>query len=434
MTTMKLWVAVALVVSAVLTIAACGGDSSSSDSAFSSDENVDVSGEKIKVLLPYQIPQKLLDEFTEETGVEIEYNTAGFDSVQQKLVVAHQAGTYIADVTDFDWSATGQYAGNGWYEPLQDALDPALVEDLGNTNGSFTVDGNLYAACYLNDFRISLYNEALFEEAGIDGFPETFDDLRVTLDELEAKGVAQAPMTIPMGATEGGVTPWFMLTLAMGGELFDEEFNPTFNDPESAGYKALEFEVEALQNGWVSPGSVTQDDGAAFESFTGGAAAIDLASDPGRLVTANDPKESSIPGDAAAGLVPGIDGPGASFGLPEGVGIPVTAEHKDAARAFIEWLVRPETQLKLYKIGFLPCGESAFDQLAKSGELEGGDVVAEQLAQVKPLFEQGAPTWYSQFSSEAQGLLNSAFKGDISVQEALDQLAERATELAQSAG
>lgn len=432
MTTMKLWVAVALAVGAALAMTACGGGSSSSDSAFSSDENVDVAGEKIKVLLPYQIPQRLLDEFTEESGVELEYNTAGFDSVLQKLVVANQAGTYIADVTDFDWSSTGQFADNGWYEPLQDVLDPALIEDLAGTNGSFTSDGDLYATCYLNDFRIAAYNTSMFEEAGIDGFPETFDELRTTLDELKAKGVADSPMTLSMAASEGSVTPWYMLTLAMGGELFDEDFNPVFNDPDSAGYQALEFEVDALQNEWVSPGSVTLDDGAALERFTAGAAAIDLASDPGRLVTANDPKESQIAGDAAAGLLPGIDGPGATFGLPEGVGIPVTAEHKDAARVFIEWLVRPETQLKLYRTGFLPCGKAAFDQLAKSGELEGGEVVTEQLAQVKPLFAQGAPTWYSQFSSEAQGLLNAAFKGDITVQEALDQLAERAAELAQS--
>lgn len=430
MTTMKLWVAVALAVGAVLSIAACGG-STSSDS-FSSDENVDVAGEKIKVLLPYQIPQRLLDEFTKESGVKVEYRTAGFDSVLQKLVVANQAGTYIADVTDFDWSSTGQFADNGWYEPLQDVLNPDLIKDLASTNGSFTSGGNQYAACYLNDFRISAYNASMFKEAGIAGFPKTFDDLRTALDKLKAKGVADAPMTLSMAASEGSVTPWYMLTLAMGGELFDQDFNPVFNDPDSAGYKALEFEVEALQNEWVSPGSVTLDDGAALQRFTGGKAAIDLASDPGRLATANDPKGSAIAGDAAAGLLPGVDGPGASFALPEGVGIPVTAEHKDAARAFIEWLVRPETQLKLYPVGFLPCGKAAFDQLSKSGELDGGNIVTEELAQVKPLFPQGAPTWYSQFSSEAQGLLNAAFKGDITVQEALNQLAKRATELAQS--
>ena len=44
-----------------------------------------------------------------------------------------------------------------------------------------------------------------------------------------------------------------------------------------------------------------------------------------------------------------------------------------------------------------------------------------------PLFLQGAPVWYSQFSSDAQGLLNAAVKGQMSVSDALSQLASKAT-------
>ena len=61
-------------------------------------------------------------------------------------------------------------------------------------------------------------------------------------------------------------------------------------------------------------------------------------------------------------------------------------------------------------------------------------MIAEEVNHLQPLFPGGAPTWYSQFSSEAQGLLNAAWKGDIPAQDALDQLADKATELAQSDG
>ena len=59
-------------------------------------------------------------------------------------------------------------------------------------------------------------------------------------------------------------------------------------------------------------------------------------------------------------------------------------------------------------------------------------MITQEFDQLQPLFPNGAPKWYSQFSSEAQGLLNAAFKGDMSVGDALNQLADRATELAQS--
>ena len=167
----------------------------------------------------------------------------------------------------------------------------------------------------------------------------------------------QYPLSIPMAATEGGVTPWYLLTLAMGGQLFDENNNPLFSDPGSAGYKALQWEVDAVKNGWVSPGSVSMDDSVAFNKFTAGENAIVLATGPGNMPTANDPKQSSIAGKAELGLVPGIDGPGGSFGLPEGLSIPVTAKHKAAAAAFIEWWERPENAIAIYKTqGSLPCG------------------------------------------------------------------------------
>jgi multiple sugar transport system substrate-binding protein len=243
-----------------------------------------------------------------------------------------------------------------------------------------------------------MYNTKMFEKAGITDFPQTFDELGQDVAKLKASGV-QYPLSIPMAATEGGVTPWYLLTLAMGGQLFDDQLAPTFSDSSSAGYQALQWEADAVKNGWVSPGSVSMDDAVAFDKFTAGETAIVLATGPGNMATANDKSESNIAGDAALGLVPGVDGPGASFGLPEGLSIPVTAKHKAAAAA---------------------------KQLADSGELQGGDVLNAELPHVSPLFSAGAPIWYSQFSSDAQGLLNAAVKGQMSVSDALDQLASKA--------
>lgn len=431
----KVWTAV-VAVAATLGLAACGGGGGSdTDSTFGNASASDLEGQSIKVLMPYKMPESVLEKFTDETGVEVDYETAGWDSVASKLITANQAGTYIADVTEFDWSWTGQFGGNGWYEPLQDALDPALLDDLGGTKDSFSADGNLYAACYANDFKISLYNKAMFAKAGIKEFPQTFEELGKAYDEIKSSGAADFPLTMPMAATEGSVTPWYLLTLAMGGQLFDDDWNPAFNEPDSGGYKALQWQVDAINKGWVSPGSVSLDDGPALERFTGGAAASALSASPGNLVDANDPGVSDIAGDAEAALVPGEDGPGASFGLQEGFGIPVTAKSKDAAAAFIDFVLKPENQEVLYKeSGFLPCGKAALDSLAESNQLEGGNVVSQEFDQLQPLFPQGAPKWYSQFSTEAQGLLNAAYKGDMTVQEALDELADRATDLVQSAG
>lgn len=414
---------------ALLILAACG---SNSNDSFSEPGKASIKGQTITVLLPYQIPQALLDDFTAKTGVKVNFNVTGWDAVHTKLIVANSAKTYVADVTEFDWSFTGQFAGAKWDEPLENVLPAELTADLGNTSGAFTSGGHTYAVCYSNDFRMSIYNDKLFKQAGLSSFPTTFAELSTAIDKLKGAGV-EYPLSIPMAATEGGVTPWYLLTLAMGGQLFDDKFKPLFADPNSAGHKALQFEVDAVKNGWVSPGSVTLDDGPAFDKFAAGSTAINLSSSPGSLATANDPAQSSVAPDIRAGLVPGIDGPGASFGLPEGLAIPVTAVHKDAALAFITWWQEPATSIELYKsAGMLPCRTSVLDRLTKTDALAGGSAITDQFKHVVALFPQGAPVWYSNFSSEAQGLINAALKGDITVDDALKQLATKAETLAKA--
>jgi multiple sugar transport system substrate-binding protein len=412
-----------LVCCASLLTASCGGGSSSSSGGGGTSESI--RGQTITVLVPYKTPKSLLDKFTAETGVKVNYVQTGWDQTHNKLLVANEAGSYIADVAEFDWSFTGQFAGAGWVEPLNGLVDQKTLDDLSSTDKAFIAGGKTYAACYSNDFRMSMYNKKMFQKAGVTSFPATFDELATDVQKLKASGV-QYPLSIPMGATEGGVTPWYLLTLAMGGQLFDENNQPVFSDPNSAGYKALQWEVDAVKNGWVSPGAVSLDDTPASNKFTAGENAILLATGPGNMPTANDPSQSSIAGDAQLGLVPGVSGPGGSFGLPEGLSIPVTAKHKAAAAAFIEWWERPETAIAIYKTqGSLPCGQTSLKQLADSGQLQGGDVISAELPHVGPLFPGGAPIWYSQFSSDAQGLLNAAVKGDMSVSDALNQLSEK---------
>jgi len=413
-----------LALSVLVVIAGCSS-SSSSDTAGS------IKGQRITVLIPYKVPQSLLDQFTKETGVKVTFQVTAFDALHQKLVVAASAKTNIADVTEMDWSWVGQFGGSGWYAPLEKLLPASVVNDLGSPNKIFTSKRHLYAACYSNDIRFPIYNGAQFAKAGITTFPATFTELAQTLDTLKAKHVAQYPMTVALGATEGGITPWYLLTLSMGGQLFDADNKPVFGAPGSVAHKALEFEINAVKQGWLPAGAVTTDDGPASDKFNGGAAAIALASGPGSLVTANDKTQSKIAPNAKAALMPGVTGAGPTLGLPEGLGIPSTSKHKAAAAAFIKWWESTPAQLVLYKqAGFLPCSGAALASLSKSGELQGGPVVAEAVKHVTPLFPNGAPPWYSAFSSKAQGLVNAAVKGDISVDSALSQLSDATKKIA----
>lgn len=403
-----------------------GGNTSSGDTGASPS----IAGQTITVLLPpwANVPKNILQTFTDQTGVNVDLQTTGWDAIRNKVAIAGAANTPLADVTEFDWSWTGQFGRAGWYVPLQDKLSSQMLADLQN-NGAFTVEGNQYAVCYSNDFRISAYNTKMFADAGISKAPATFDDLTADLEALQSAGVTN-PLAMPLSATEGTSTAWYLLTLAYGGQLFDANYQPAFTSPDSGGYKALQFMVDAVNKGFVTPGAVSLTDSQSDNRYTSGSAATTLVAGPDEMVVANDPTQSSIVGDGSFMLVPGVSGPGATFGLPEGLGVMSTSEHQDAALAFLKWWEQPDTVLALQKtLGLLPCTSGAVQTLVDSGKLEGGDVIQQELQHIAPLFPQGAPPWYGDFSTKAAALINAAARGDMTVQDAVTQMASEAQQL-----
>jgi ABC-type glycerol-3-phosphate transport system substrate-binding protein len=92
--------AIALILAVLgMAAASCGGGSSSSSGGSSES----IRGQTITVLVPYIMPQKLLNQFTAQTGVKVNYVRTGWDATHSKLIVANTAKTYIADVAEFDW-------------------------------------------------------------------------------------------------------------------------------------------------------------------------------------------------------------------------------------------------------------------------------------------------------------------------------------------
>ena len=119
--------------------------------------------------------------------------------------------------------------------------------------------GKTYAACYSNDFRVSMYNKKMFAKAGISSFPATFDELATDVQKLKASGV-QYPLVDPDGSHRGRRHAVVPADAGDGRPAVRQEPQADLPDPDSAGYKALQWEVDAVKNGWVSPGSVSLDD------------------------------------------------------------------------------------------------------------------------------------------------------------------------------
>lgn len=382
----------------------------------------------IEVLLPPwgTLPKAMTERLTAETGLTLETQTLGWDQILTKIATSMIAGSPPADATEVDWSWVGQFGAANWYQPLEGKLDAATIADIPSAK-LFVYNGQLLAVPYANDFRVLIYNREHLKRAGIAVPPTTPEQLLTDAKAIKAKNISQYPIALPLSATEGSATAWYLLTKVFGGELFNDTFEPQFLKPDSAGYKAMAFEIEALKAGLISPASTGLKDVEVQELFKKGDASFDLAGWAGNIAVYSDPAKSQVSDQVAAALMLSTTGTARTIGLPEAVGIPATARNKDGGKAFIEWFIKPQNQIDSYEtLGNLPTRTSVLKQLNSEGKLKSGDVILQQAGLVDPLFKQGTPVWYPQFTTAVSSALNQAAKGQLTVAQAVAQIAEQA--------
>lgn len=401
--------------------------------------NRQYAGTTITVLVPPYagMPSTQLAKFTKETGIKVKLETLAWADIHDKIVTAEAAHLAPADVTEMDWSWVGQFSQAGWYTPLNHYVAPGFLKNAINRN-VFTINGQLLAMPYNFGFKESTINVTDFKKAGISGTPKTWSQVIKDAKTLKAKGVVRYPVGFPLSVGESASTNWYALIKSAGGELFNAKWVPQFTDPSSAGYQALSFIKTLYQDRLVPPGAVSLHNIQIQDLFASGQIAIALTSGPLFMSHFKNPATSQVASDTLKITpLPGHDGnPTGTFGLPEGLGIPKLSTHKGAAAEFINWWMQKPQLLVSYNdpnMGNPPPQLNVLNQLAKSHKILGGKEILAILPTVHPLFTQGTPVWYPQFSSDAATMIQSVVEGHVSVQEGLKALANQAQQMVQAA-
>lgn len=382
----------------------------------------------ISVILPPwgNLSKPVLAKFKEQTGIAVDFSVVGWDQIHDKIAVASAGHTAAADVTEVDWSWVGQFSDANWYTHLNGYVSAKMKSDIPLLP-IFTAKGNILAIPYVNDFRIVGYNKKQLEAAGISSFPKTWDGLVADAKKIKAAGVVEYPMGFPLSASEGTTTNFLLIALARSGGMFNSD-----NSLNKAHTLATFQFVDQLVHGekLVSPNMASMIDQEVTKNFMHGKQTF-LFAGPGTKSQADNPKKSSIVGQAAMGLMPGHGSVRtATFGLPEGVGIPRYDTKKAAAWKFIEFYTSPATQLAIWKQDqTLPTRVSVLQQLQKSGGLQGGQVVVDQAKAIEAVFPAGTPSWYPKFSAALQNLIFQVATGATTPEKATSQIAQRVSQL-----
>jgi multiple sugar transport system substrate-binding protein len=400
--------------------------------------NKSLSGTTLNFLMPPwgDMGKAEFQKFTERTGIKVNLQTLPFDQVHDKTVAAMAAGTPPADIMEVDSLWVGQYAAAGWLVPITKYVAPKTLSTVSAT-ANFTINNTLYGMPWVVDFRwTAVANMTLLAKAGVTTQPTSWADILSDAKMLQAKGILKYPITMELDVEATTAEPWLTLMVSAGGTLLDAKGQPTFTNPNSAGYKAAEFLRTLYADGLINPGSVNLSGDESIQQFASGQAAFGIPSGPGIIATETNPQTSKVANDNVVGLLAGPTGvANGAYGLPESLGIPVNAKNKCAASMFLAWW--NETPQEVFRYtqpsgGSFPAQAAAIDQVLANQKPAIAQSIKAVLPHIKPLFVNGAPTWYPSFANDIATTMQAVILGHTSVAAGMNTLAKEALALEKS--
>lgn len=345
--------------------------------------------------------QDLADAFVAENpNVEIEITVLENEAFKQKIATAMQSGEPPDIFQSWGGGVLFEYAGAG----LVKDISAELAEDgwgdtfLPAALGLYGRDGQYYGVPWRIGMVTFWYNKALFEEAGIEAPPATWDEFLTTVQMLKDAGIT--PITVGEGDKWPGHFYWVYLAIREGGKTgFDAAYDRSgsFADPPfvEAGARLQELiALDPFQTGFLG---ATYNEAAAV--IANGEAAMELMGQ----WSPNVQKDESESGDGLGenlGIFtfPMVEGGAgnATDVLGGGDGFAVGANASQEAIAFVKFLTSPENQASLAAQGIAvpPAVESAASSIA--------DPLLQEIAQMAAAAEY-LQLYYDQYLPPAVG-------------------------------
>jgi multiple sugar transport system substrate-binding protein len=295
----------------------------------------------------------LIPEFEAQTGIKVNMEYLERVSLDTKQDMELGMGTGAYDVMHVDISKAHRYAAAGWARGLNDLIesaDPAVTQpDLDVPDfvpaylDTITVDGEVYGLPFAGEAFFLYYRTDLFEQAGIDKLPETWEEVVEASQKIEALNIeGLAPFGIRTTAGEGmNVCLWASFLWGYDGRYVDEQGHPVLNSPEAL--QGTQFYVDLVNEyGPEGGGNMTHYD--LYSLFQQGKLAMYF--DASSLSTNFTNPETSVVTEtwAAAPAPLGPSPESATNVYAHGLMIPTGCENELAAWQFIQWYTSKAAQ------------------------------------------------------------------------------------------
>ena len=403
------WALLAIPVIGAVTLAGCsgsgggGGDASTSAAAqsftFSFPQANDAE----------DFYQTIAQQYMDETGVEIELLPVPGDQAASMMNTQLQAGNAsdLLIVTPGAGQTNGvvRLAEAGLLAPLGEASAAVIPP---TTEGLYTFDGEVYGQPTSLSANGLIWNPDVAASAGINDYPESFDDLIAACGEARSAGL---DFTVLAGTVPPNLG--FIAQVISATRVYAAD--PDWNEQRAAG------DVTFADSGWkqVLEDFVEMNDGGCFQE---GAAGGNFDSITGGLI-GGTALSASIPGSAATALSGASQGkytldvrpfPPAGSEDPWLIASPLFAWASNgksdesvqlAVQEFLDWVAQPENSVEFANLsGSIPvAGAEDAELLPQYAPV--GDLVSAGSYSPEPNLSWPNASVYDALSVGMQGLL-----------------------------
>lgn len=304
--------------------------------------------------------KELLAEFeAEHPNIKVEVITVPWGQSFQKLLTMVQAGQ-APDVVELPARWLALYANAGWLEDLSPYVESwegadELTDRTWQVARAF--NDTPYFVPYGFGLRALYYNTKLFEQAGIDGPPETVEEFQEAARKITELGPNRYGYCLRGGSGSFDSVMMFMAAHMGSAQWFDENGESTFDSP--GAIEGIQFMIDLYQNGHAPRDSIGWGFNEVVSGFYSGTCGM-LDQDPDTL---NPVSEHMNPDDYDIAPMP-VGPHGKAYPKLGVAGWAVLSEtdHPDAAWELVSFLASADVSTRWGKqIGRLPTAKAAQD-------------------------------------------------------------------------
>ncbi len=317
----------------------------------------------------YEAIEAMLPAFEEETGITVNIIKHPYENALGEQVRDFVAGGDL-DIALIDLVWIGNFAENDWILPIDeftsnpDLVDPDLdIDDFFplvlNAFGGW--NGVIYGLPFDNYSGLLFYNRCMLEEAGFDGPPETWQELKdVYGPALTRNGKYAFALQSKRNETQSADS-FARVIWPFGGSFLDENFRSNLLSPESQA--GLKFRQDLMQ--YMPDGIVAYDHAEVVNAFAQGDVAM-ITEWSAFYSTVVSPDTSKV-ADCVE-IAPEPKGPAGRKPALGGFSLAVASQAGDDERAaawlFIQWATSKANAVEYLERGGVPARQSAYADMS----------------------------------------------------------------------